>query len=134
MIDPHVEINYIVHDYLGDDVLGNYSTEMGDAWKVVEKVAQLREKNIYKLVSPSDLEIRNICFKPSDYYLTSDGYPLGTTCWYVVLIKDGRRRMICAPTAPLAICMTVLYILEFSPSRRKEFRQAFGIEEPFSDD
>ena len=37
-------------------------------------------------------------FKPERYYLTHEGYPLGTTCWYMKVEIDGYMPIMAAPT------------------------------------
>lgn len=42
-------------------------------------------------------------FKPEHAYLTAEGYPLGTTCWYVALEHAGYRYVVCAETPQDAV-------------------------------
>ena len=36
--------------------------------------------------------------KDKTHYLTAEGYPLGTTCWYVKVAMSGRVKFCCADT------------------------------------
>lgn len=51
-------------------------------------------------------------FKPENHYLTSDGYPLGTTCWFVVVCACGFRRNYCADTPQEAVENAIAGLLE----------------------
>ena len=42
--------------------------------------------------------VSGLRFKDENYYLTNEGYFLGTTCWYVIVEADGHRRYCCADT------------------------------------
>jgi hypothetical protein len=84
------------------DELPAYSSEMGAAWQVAEKMT------VRMGYDNPDFEWRGPLFKPENRYLTAEGYPLGTTCWYVVVEMEGRRLAICADTAPHAICLAAL--------------------------
>jgi hypothetical protein len=42
-------------------------------------------------------------FKDAGRYLTHEGYPLGTTCWYVRLEIDGLIRLCCADSREDAV-------------------------------
>jgi len=41
-------------------------------------------------------------FKPKGHYLTAEGYPLGTTCWYTVVEHRGYVFYCCGPTPAVA--------------------------------
>jgi hypothetical protein len=43
-------------------------------------------------------EIGELQFKPETQYLTAEGYPLGTTCWYVIAEVNGARKYCCGDT------------------------------------
>lgn len=78
----------VVVPYVGDlgDVLAviqHYATQMGD------------ERWTYHWHGPN--------FKPVNKYLTSEGYPLGTTCWYVAITYRGYHENICADTMQDAV-------------------------------
>ncbi len=81
------------------------STDIAAAWQVVEVMtARMGYDNIGFLW-------QGPLFKPEHRYMTAEGYPLGTTCWYVILETDGYRGAVCADTAPLAICRAALQAL-----------------------
>lgn len=83
--------------------LPHYSTDIAAAWDVVEKMVARTgyAEPGFQWVGPK--------FKPTTEYLTNEGYPLGTTCWYVLVVSPvGWRRFFCAPTAPHAICLAAL--------------------------
>ncbi len=42
-------------------------------------------------------------FKPENRYLTSEGFPLGTTCWYIRCTACGKTSNYCADPAEEAI-------------------------------
>lgn len=90
------------------DIGSNWNTafdplhNMNDAWKIVEKmVSRMGYQNL-------DFEWRGPLFKPEHHYLTSEGYPLGTTCWYILLECNGIHYTVCAKTPQNAICMAAL--------------------------
>lgn len=90
------------------DISSNWNTffdplhNMNDAWQIVENmVSRMGYLNL-------GFEWRGPLFKPEHHYLTNEGYPLGTTCWYVFLECNGMRYTICAKTAQNAICMAAL--------------------------
>ena len=75
-----------------------YSTDIAAAWTVVE--AMIRKDGIY-FGCPH--------FKHKHQNLASLGYPEGTECWYCVLnTKQLNKIVLCADTAPLAICRAAL--------------------------
>lgn len=52
-------------------------------------------------------------FKPETRYLTQEGFPLGTECWYVMIEVDGRREFVCVggrepESRRRAICVAAL--------------------------
>jgi hypothetical protein len=75
-----------------------YSTDIAAAWTVVETM--IRKDGVY-FGAPH--------FKHKHQNLASLGYPEGTECWYCVLnTKQLNKVVLCADTAPLAICRTAL--------------------------
>lgn len=92
------------------DPVPPFSTDIAAAWLVVETMIAEMERTIYEL---GGLKWDGPRYKPSDHYLTHEGYPLGTTCWYVMIERWGRggRHFICADTAPLAIGRAALAAL-----------------------
>ena len=75
-----------------------YSTDIAAAWTVVE--AMIRKDGVY-FGCPH--------FKHKHQNLASLGYPEGTECWYCVLnTKLLNKVVLCADTAPLAICRAAL--------------------------
>jgi hypothetical protein len=78
--------------------LAPYSTEIGAAWTVVETM--IHKDGVY-FGCPH--------FKHKHQNLASLGYPEGTECWYCVInTKKLNKVVICAETAPLAICRAAL--------------------------
>ena len=76
----------------------SYSTDIAAAWTVVETM--IRKDGVY-FGCPH--------FKHKHQSLASLGYPEGTECWYCVInTKHLNKVVICADTAPLAICRTAL--------------------------
>ena len=75
-----------------------YSTDIASAWIVVETM--IRKDGVY-FGCPH--------FKHKHQNLASLGYPEGTECWYCVLnTKLLNKVVLCADTAPLAICRAAL--------------------------
>lgn len=86
----------------------NYSTDIARAWMVVEYV-------VSNLIRPDPYQrVRwaGPLYKNTAQYLTTEGYPLGTECWYVQVEKAGFREWVCAETAPLAICRAFIRLME----------------------
>lgn len=54
----------------------------------------------------------DLFFKPHHRYLTNDGYPLGTTCWYISFTACGLRKNICASNAEQAFTNAVAAIIQ----------------------
>jgi hypothetical protein len=78
-------------------------------------------------------------FKPDDNYLTHEGFYLGSVCWYVRCLFDGRREMVCARTPERAMELAIegfqLFLLarnradgDSSPSGMSEWRQRLRAE------
>ena len=75
---------------------------MNDAWEIVEKmVSRMGYQDMY-------FEWQGPLFKPEHQEIVREGYPLGTTCWFVTTIYKGRRITICAHTPQEAICKAAL--------------------------
>ena len=75
-----------------------FSTDISAAWCVVEKM--IRKDGVY-FGAPH--------FKHKHQNLASLGYPEGTECWYCVInTKLLNKVVLCADTAPLAICRIAL--------------------------
>lgn len=84
--------------------LPHYSVNIADAWTVLEKMLVRQEEEYYS----KHFEFDGPRFKPSFHYLTNEGYPLGTICWFVKLCYDDLIQFVCADTASLAICLAAL--------------------------
>ena len=52
--------------------------------------------------TPNQFEIFGPHYKPETQYLTSEGYPLGTTCWYFEVKISHCRKLICGDTLEAA--------------------------------
>jgi hypothetical protein len=76
-----------------------YSTDIAAAWQVVERMTARMgyDDPHFDWVGP--------LFKPEHRYLTEEGYPLGTTCWFVRVEDRGFIHHVCADTPELAICL-----------------------------
>lgn len=85
-------------------LIPEYSTDPGAAWAVVERMAA-------RVEADDTFEWQGPLFKASRTYLTQEGYPLGTTCWYVTVEVDGLRTTVCAQTMPEAVCRAALLCL-----------------------
>lgn len=84
-----------------------YSTSMAAAWLIVEKMVARQEEEYYT----KHFEWDGPAFKPSHRYLTSEGYPLGTTCWYVYIRANDLIEFVCAQTPQDAICLASLKVV-----------------------
>jgi hypothetical protein len=83
---------------LPGSTLPPYSTDIAEAWTVVETM--IHQDGVY-FGCPH--------FKHKHQNLASLGYPEGTECWYCVInTKRLNKVVLCADTAPLAICRTAL--------------------------
>ena len=107
MHDPKIipagrELNVLIAEKVmglqGDGDIPPYSTDIAAAWTVVETM--IRKEGVY-FGAPH--------FKHKHQNLASLGYPEGTVCWYCVInTKKLNKVVICADTAPLAICRIAL--------------------------
>jgi hypothetical protein len=80
------------------DPVPPYSADIAAAWTVAE--AMIHKDGVY-FGCPH--------FKHKHQNLASLGYPEGTECWYCVInTKLLNKVVICAETAPLAICRVAL--------------------------
>ena len=91
---------------IGEQVMGvgmdgqmpSYSTDIAAAWQIVE--VMVRTEGVY-FGAPH--------YKNKRQSLAQLGYPEGTECWYCVInSKVLNKVVVCADTAPLAICRTAL--------------------------
>ena len=81
-----------------DGEIPAYSTDISAAWTVAEKM--IHTDGVY-FGCPH--------FKHKHQNLASLGFPEGTECWYCVInTKHLNKTVICADTAPLAICRIAL--------------------------
>jgi len=78
----------------------HYSTDNVAAGQVVEEIVSRMEAD-----NPH-FEWEGPLFKPENQYL--ENYAQGTTCWYVLVVRNGLRQHVCADTAPEAICKAAL--------------------------
>lgn len=85
-----------------------YAESIEAAWAIVEKMLARQEQEHYF----KHFEWDGPRYKPSHHYLTQEGYPLNTVCWYVVLSVNDYRQFVCADTAPRAICYAALQAVE----------------------
>lgn len=60
-------------------------------------------------------------FKDEESYLTNEGYPLGTTCWYYVVAAFGRIEFMCAKTEHEAWDKSIEYIQDRGNRNRMEW-------------
>jgi len=107
MIDPRtVQAGPELDALLAEHVMGlkrdgkipPYSTDIAAAWTVVETM--IHKDGVY-FGAPH--------FKHKHQNLASLGYPEGTECWYCVInTKLLNKVVLCADTAPLAICRVAL--------------------------
>jgi hypothetical protein len=89
-----------------------YSSDITAAWSVVEK-----------MVRSDDMYFSAPHYKAKHQSLGPLGYPVGTECWYCVLNnKIFNKVVICADTAPLAICRAAVVCVRgvFSAQAEKQ--------------
>lgn len=86
---------------------------MEDAWSIVLKLIERLQEDPYGLKEPAGHGFSWVgpIFKSKAHYLTNEGYPLGTECWYVVIEWDGYRHIVCADTPQMAICRAALRVI-----------------------
>lgn len=90
-----------------------YEGDLTDAIAIVEHYAT---QQCYR---NSQIEFWGPIFKPENNYMTSDGYPLGTTCWYVRITIDGRFRKAFGKTfREAAIAAHELLVQELNPCQQ----------------
>jgi hypothetical protein len=100
------ELNHKVYE----DV-PHYSTDIAAAWlAVLLMVSRMGYDNI-------GFAWQGPLFKPEHHYLTREGYPLGTTCWFVRIECDGYIKNVCADTPALAICRAALDVSLREPAK-----------------
>jgi len=81
-----------------NDPIPSYSSDIAAAWTVAETM--IHKDGAY-FGCPH--------FKHKHQNLASLGYPEGTECWYCILnTKRLNKVVLCAETAPLAICRAAL--------------------------
>lgn len=71
-------------------------------WRVVEHMAYQMDQHAagYRWLGP--------VYKPVHSYLTHEGWPLGTSCWYVRVEAGGYIWNVCHADAPVAVCWAAL--------------------------
>lgn len=99
-------LDVIISEYLHVE-LDDYSTKFFSAWTLNEKMSMRMDEWTWK---GGDFLWYGPLYKPKTQYLTTEGFPLDTTCWYVDVINNGRRAFICADTPALAICRAILFV------------------------
>ena len=115
MIDPaKIEAGRELDRLIAETVMGltpgepipPYSTDIAAAWTVVETM--IHKDGVY-FGAPH--------FKHKHQNLAALGYPEGTECWYCVInTKLLNKVVLCADTAPLAICRAaLLWALKHGP-------------------
>lgn len=86
----------------GCAVIAPFSSELAAAWKIAEKMVKLDDDY------DTRINWSGPHYKPSTMYMTQEGFPLGTTCWFVKVEVEGHIYTCTAPTAELAICLAAL--------------------------
>lgn len=80
-----------------------------------------------------DISARGLEYKNSSEYLTGEGWPLGTKCWFVC-VESGWRAFICGETPKLAalrgviVMATAAKLREIAPDRRPDLCDQLQIE------
>jgi hypothetical protein len=74
-----------------------------------------------------NLSFRGLQYKGSESYLTAEGWPCGTMCWYVC-VECGWREFVCAEGMSTAVARAVLLIEAlrlWRPTDRKRSMEAY---------
>ena len=58
-------------------------------------------------------------FKPKDRYLTNEGYPIGTTCWYVRIEMHGYTTKCCRDTKLECLIAAIMFIQRDKDEKRE---------------
>ncbi|MDF5718194.1 MAG: hypothetical protein PUP93_31090, partial [Rhizonema sp. NSF051] len=69
-------------------------------WKINEEISEIQGYSYPNFVW-------RLGFKPENEYLTNEGYPLGTTCWYIYFKAAGEKRFCCKDTPIEAVIFGV---------------------------
>lgn len=105
-----VHLDELSGDWVGVDPRGyhldvpRYHRHIGAAWKVVEFMASEMDREYSALDNTRRLDWHGPLYKSVSKYLTQEGYPLGTTCWYVMVDHYGLREFICAKHRRTSYC------------------------------
>lgn len=78
-------------------------TSMGSAWRVVEALASKMGYGSLGYAWDGPL------YKPKDRYLTAEGWPLGTVCWFVEVSSGHERQRFCAGRPEEAVVRAALW-------------------------
>lgn len=94
-----------------------YHRDWRECWKIVEVMTALEgyDRMDYFWEGP--------VFKPENRYLTEEGYPLGTTCWYVYVELNGLRKWFCHDDARIAVLKAGIYVANNLKSDPNDPRQ-----------
>lgn len=83
----------------------------------------------------NSISASGLSYKQWSHYLTLEGYPTGTTCWYV-RIDAGWRQMVCGETPELALIRALIVFATLqkqrptAPRMRRELREELASPTP----
>jgi hypothetical protein len=91
----------------------DFLEDMGAAWPIMAAMTARMERNHdeYKHLDEGGEFTWELKFKTPDRYLTHEGYPLGTVCWYVYVVAHGLRKFICAERPEEAIMAAAEHVI-----------------------
>ncbi|MEJ7710916.1 MAG: hypothetical protein WKF84_13885 [Pyrinomonadaceae bacterium] len=95
-----------------------YSTSIADAWRLVIKMTDRMGSANYP-----DFSWEGPLYKPPMKDLNVEACPLGVSCWYVCVESGVERKIFCAETPPLVICIAALEIIESEEQVNRDLKE-----------
>lgn len=99
-------------------VVPYYSTSIADAWRIVVKMTDRMGSTTFP-----DFVWEGPLYKPPTKDLSDEAFPLGTSCWYVIVESNAERRIFCAATPPFAICLAALKLIESEEQVNRDLKE-----------
>jgi hypothetical protein len=92
----------------------DYLSNISIAWEIVRFLASKMEENI-------NFDWKGPIFKSIHCDFTGDGFPLGTTCWYVIVEDYAYKAYIFGETEMECICRAGLVAVRANRNLKKHF-------------
>lgn len=91
----------------------DFLDSMDAAWPIMEAMTERMRLNRdrYDHLTQGEEFTWELKFKTPDHYLTHEGYPLGTVCWYVYVVAHGLRKFVCAERPEEAILAAAEHVI-----------------------